>query len=296
MNKRGIQKEGLAKFYARFLAFCSAILRVQKKCCPRELYLCCRYQTHSECGSNLVNILLQIQCRLSLVRILPSILGVKTKKMNEVFIAKSWGTWSVVLFHIKAFVVTSYWQKFAGPLLLVQRFTLAWRGTSSSIARGGGGGRGGLEPPHWLVKYAKSHVFVAFEANFWLKIENSPPPKENGCRSREVDVVMRCEKAFEFWILAEKSNPISVKTFFFFGDHLFLGWKTWISEFGRKIRLNFGEDLFFFFWRPPVFGLKKRLKFRAFREISSQFLDKPCETDSRTMKIRVKAVCTFLTL
>ena len=30
MNKRGIQKEGLAKFYARFLAFCSAILRVQK--------------------------------------------------------------------------------------------------------------------------------------------------------------------------------------------------------------------------------------------------------------------------
>ena len=35
MNKRGIQKEGLAKFYARFLAFCNAILRVKKKCCPR---------------------------------------------------------------------------------------------------------------------------------------------------------------------------------------------------------------------------------------------------------------------
>ena len=26
--------------------------------------------------------------------------------------------------------------------------------------------RGGLEPPHWLVKYAKSHVFGAFEADF----------------------------------------------------------------------------------------------------------------------------------
>ena len=25
---------------------------------------------------------------------------------------------------------------------------------------------GGLEPPHWLVKYAKSHVFCAFEADF----------------------------------------------------------------------------------------------------------------------------------
>ena len=34
--------------------------------------------------------------------------------------------------------------------------------------------------------------------------------------------------------------------FFFFGDHLFLGGKNlWISDFGRKIRLNFGEDLFF---------------------------------------------------
>ena len=32
----------------------------------------------------------------------------------------------------------------------------------SSVARGGG-----LEPPHWLVKYAKSHVFGAFEADFW---------------------------------------------------------------------------------------------------------------------------------
>ena len=55
------------------------------------------------------------------------------------------------------------------------------------------------------------------------------------------------EKTFEFW--AEKVS-ISVKTFFFiyfFGDHLFLGGKNvWISDFGRKISLNFGEDLFFF--------------------------------------------------
>ena len=91
------------------------------------------------------------------------------------------------------------------------------------------------------------------------------PPKEIGCRSREVDVVIRCEKALEFPISAEKSGPISVKTFFFF-------------------------------WRTPDFGLKKRLDFRAFREIPSQFSDKPCETDSSTMKIRVKVVCSFLTL
>ena len=71
---------------------------------------------------------------------------------------------------------------------------------------------------------------------------------------------MRCEKAFEFPILAEKSDSLSENTFFF--------------------------------WRPPVFGLKKRLNFRAFREIPSQFSEKPCETDSRTMKILVKVVCT----
>ena len=31
---------------------------------------------------------------------------------------------------------------------------------SSSVARGGS------SPPHWLVKYAKKHVFCAFEADF----------------------------------------------------------------------------------------------------------------------------------
>ena len=63
-----------------------------------------------------------------------------------------------------------------------------------------------------------------------------------------------------------------------------------ISDFGQKISLNF----FFFFWRPPDFGRKKLLNFRAFREILSQVSNKPCETDSRTMKIRVKVVCTVL--
>ena len=87
--------------------------------------------------------------------------------------------------------------------------------------------------------------------------------------------------------------------FFFFGDHLILGGKNLrISDSGRKITLNFGEDLFFFFfiWRPPNFARKKAMNFRAFRDISSQVLDKPSETDSRSMKIRVKVVCTLLTL
>ena len=56
-----------------------------------------------------------------------------------------------------------------------------------------------------------------------MKKENSPPPKEIRCRSCEVDVVIRPEKAFEIPILVENAVLISVKTFFFSGDHLFLG-------------------------------------------------------------------------
>ena len=85
------------------------------------------------------------------------------------------------------------------------------------------------------------------------------PPKEIGCRSCEVHVVIRSKKALEYPILAEKSVSISVKTFlFFFGNHLFLGGKNVrISDSGRKISLNFGEDLFFFL-RSPGFGRKDR--------------------------------------
>ena len=112
------------------------------------------------------------------------------------------------------------------------------------------------------MKYAKLHVFGAFEGDFLLKIENSTPHRNTAP-----------PQTFEIPISAAKSVSISVKTFFFlFGDHLVLGGKSvGISDFGRKISLNFGEGLFFFlfFWRPPAFGQKKGLNFRAFREIPS---------------------------
>ena len=106
-------------------------------------------------------------------------------------------------------------------------------------------------------------------------------------------------QTFEFPNLAEKSVSISMKSFFFFF------WRP--PDFGRKKTFEFRisaeksvsisvKTFFFFFWRPPHFGRKKPLNFRVFREISSQFWDKPCEADSRTMKIRVKVDCTFLTL
>ena len=157
-------------------------------------------------------------------------------------------------------------------------------------------GVGGSSPPPLACEVCKIARFCCFLGRFLVKNWKQHPPKEIGCRSCEVDVVIRYEKVSEFPILGEKSDSISCEDLFFFGDHLFLGRKiVWISDFGREIRLNFGEDLFFFS-RPPVFERKKRLNFRAFREIPSQISDKPCETDSRIMKIQVKVLCTFLTL
>ena len=70
--------------------------------------------------------------------------------------------------------------------------------------------------------------------------------------------------------------------FFFFGDHLILGGKiVRISDYAwkrlktlkwlRLKTLNFGEDLFFFFWRLPDFGRKNRSNFRFQPKIHSQF-------------------------
>ena len=113
---------------------------------------------------------------------------------------------------------------------------------TSNVATGGG------RAPPLAGEVCKIARFCCFLGLFLVKNGKQPPPKEIGCQSREVDVVIRCEKAFVFPISAEKSASISVKTFFFFwtektsvfsilaekldsisvktfffGDHLFLG-------------------------------------------------------------------------
>ena len=50
---------------------------------------------------------------------------------------------------------------------------------------------------------------------------------------------LRSEKPLKFPISARKSLEISVKTFFFGGHLISAGKTTWISDFGRKIPLNF---------------------------------------------------------
>ena len=101
----------------------------------------------------------------------------------------------------------------------------------------------------------QNHTFLVLLRPIFGEKLKTAPPNEIGCRSCQVDVVIRYEKAFEFPILAEKSVSISVKTFFFLEITCFSAKKTF--------------------------------------EFPSQFSDKPCETDSRTMKIRVKVFALF---
>ena len=105
----------------------------------------------------------------------------------------------------------------------------------------------------------QNRTFLVLLRPIFAEKMKTAPPKEFGCRSCEVVAVIRPEKPFEFSNLAENSVSISVKTFFFF------------------------------FWRSPVFGLKTRLNFRFWPK-------NPCDSDTRTMKIRVKVACSCLTL
>ena len=96
------------------------------------------------------------------------------------------------------------------------------------------------------------------------------PLKEIGCRSCEVDVVIRPEKAFEFPILAEKSVSISVKIFFlFFFLAITCFWAEKAFE-SPKNQSQFRRRPFFLI--SPVLGLKKRLNFRLnWPKFRSQF-------------------------
>ena len=115
---------------------------------------------------------------------------------------------------------------------------------------------GGSSPPYWPVKYAKSHVFGALKADFWWKNENSPH-KGNWVPklwSRYRDSAWKSVWISNFG----RKIRLNFSEDLFFWDHLFLGWKSvWIFDFGRKIRLNFGEDLFsLFFGDHLVLGWK----------------------------------------
>ena len=119
-------------------------------------------------------------------------------------------------------------------------------------------GVGGLEPPPppiGLRSMQNCTFLVLLRPNFGEKLKTAPPPKEIGCRSCEVHVVIR----------SEKSVSISMKTFFFF-------WRS--PVFGQTKHLNF------------------RAFREVLSQVSDKPCD---SDSRRTKIIRVKVVCSFLT-
>ena len=132
--------------------------------------------------------------------------------------------------------------------------------------------------------YMQNHMFlVLLRPIFCEKLKIAPPPigKQPPLKRLDFRNWPKNQSQFRwrpfFWRAPDfgpkkrlnfRSRPknqvsISVKTFFFFsGDHLILGGKNvWISDLGRKISLNFGEDLFFleniWFWAEKTLEIPR---------------------------------------
>ena len=90
---------------------------------------------------------------------------------------------------------------------------------------------GGIEPPIGLRSMQNRTFLVLLRPIFGEKLKTAPPLKEIGCRSCEVHVMIRFEKALEFPILAGKSVSISAKTFFFFFLETTWFWAEKMFEF-----------------------------------------------------------------
>ena len=137
----------------------------------------------------------------------------------------------------------------------------------SSVAKGGGGG---LEPPIGLKSTQIRTFLVLLRPIFAQKMKTAFP---KGFGEEAVKDLQN-----EFPNLAEKSVSISVNTFLFFflEDHLFLGGKAVsISDYSRKIRLNFGGNLFvfLFFFGDQLFLGGKPFQFPISAEKSVSISD-----------------------
>ena len=104
------------------------------------------------------------------------------------------------------------------------------------------GGDGGDASPPTSLK-------VTILAEKSASVSNNSAPFRDASPPTDLNVTNPAKNQSQFWW-----RPFFF--FFFFGDHLNLGEKNvWIFDFGRKITLNFGEDIRIFevlcFKSPP---------------------------------------------
>ena len=117
---------------------------------------------------------------------------------------------------------------------------MVWNLIPSSVARGG------CRPPIGLKSMQNSMFFVLLRPIFAPKMKTAPPPTGLVSRSCEGLAVI-WNRIVEFF--CSGAHPKFVKTLFIFLLFFFRS-----PNFGRKNRLNFGEDLFFL--RSPGFDRK----------------------------------------
>ena len=125
--------------------------------------------------------------------------------------------------------------------------------------------REGFEPPHWPKKYAKYHVFSAFEADFCSKNENSPPTEIGDEKLWRTC----CDLDHGHHLkLLRKTDWILLKTFFFE--------ITWFWT-EKPIKIWWRP---FFFLRSPYFGRKNQ----------------PTQSDQSSIKIWARSFDVFSSL
>ena len=127
---------------------------------------------------------------------------------------------------------------------------------NSSVARGGS------SPPIGSWSMQNRLFFVLLRPIFCEKLKIAPPIRKQPPLKR-LNLLNWTKNQSQF-----RWRP------FFFGEHLILGRKNlWISDFGRKITLNFSEDLFIFL-ENTWFWAVKTFKFRTSAEKSLPILVK----------------------
>ena len=113
--------------------------------------------------------------------------------------------------------------------------------------------RGGSSPPIGLWSMQNRTFLVVLRRIFCEKLKIAPP--------------IRKQPPSNVWIsdLGGKNQSQNRWRPFFFGDHLILGGKKlWIPDFGRKISLKSGEDLFFLFLETTWVWAVKTIEFSSF--------------------------------
>ena len=114
--------------------------------------------------------------------------------------------------------------------------------------------------------------FVLLRPIFGEKLKTAPPPKENWVPKLWSTCRDSAWKSVLISNFGQKISPNSAKTFFWGGTTCFWAEKTF--EFPilakKSVSISVKDFFFFFFWRPPGIGRKKRLDFRGFREILIQ--------------------------